>query len=399
MLQAQELFAPGCLQDPYPLYDRLRAGAPVQQVDDAPFFVVSTFQSVVEATARPEDFSSNLTATMTYQPGGTVNTFAMEGPGGSTHVLATADDPAHAAHRKLVLPRMAARRISELEPFIAATAQDLLNEAGERFDWMDAVADRLPMLVVARLLGLPATDVDKLVRWAYASTQLLDGLIADDELTAAAIAATELAGYLIDRFEEAAEHPGEDLLGDLASHCAARRLPRDTAVFMLTQLVGAGAESTASLLGSAAGILAQRPDMVTRLREEPELIPAFIEEVLRYESPFRGHYRHVLADTTLADVALPAGSHLLLLWGAANRDPAAFDEPDTFRLDRVNTKSHLAFGKGAHFCVGAVLARLEARIVLSQLLTRANVIQPAGSAEWLPSLLVRRLRRLPLTLQ
>lgn len=399
MLLAQELFEPACLQDPYPLYDRLRTAQPVARVGDSPFFVVSSFDAVLEATARPRDFSSNLTATMWCPPGGTVSTFTMDGLGGPTHVLATADDPAHAVHRKMVLPRMAAKRIAELEPFIAATTAELLAGAGTEFDWMAELADRLPMLVVAKLLGLPATDVDRLVVSAYASTQLLDGLVDNDQLTAAAVAAAELGGYVIEQFEAAMANPGEDLLGDLAAHCAAERLSRDPAVFMLIQLIAAGAESTASLIGSAVSTLSQRPELADRLRRDPGMIAAFLEEVLRLESPFRGHYRHVRTDTELAGVELPAESHLLLLWGAANRDAAAFEEPHEFRLGRPNIKNHLAFGKGGHFCIGAALARLEARTVLSVLLATGHTIEPAGEAEWLPSLLVRRLRHLPLSVR
>lgn len=399
MLLAHELFDPACLQDPYPLYDRLRADAPVARVGDSAFFVVSAFDTVLEAAARTQDFSSNLTATMWAQPDGTVSAFGMGEPGNPTHVLATADDPAHAAHRKLVLPRMAAKRISELEPFIAATAAELLAGAGEEFEWMSTLADRLPMLVVAKLLGLPAEDADRLVTWAYASTQLLDGLVDADQLTASGIAAVELGGYLTDRFVEASANPGENLLGDLATYCASERVSRDTAVFMLIQLVGAGGESTASLIGSAVWILSRRPELAERLRRDPAMIAPFLEEVLRFESPFRGHYRHVLADTELAGVALPADSHVLLLWGAANRDDAVFEDPNEFRLDRPNIKAHLAFGKGGHFCLGAALARLEARIVISSLLSAGTSIRPAGDAEWQSSLLVRRLRQLPLSVR
>ncbi|MCW1822399.1 cytochrome [Mycolicibacterium conceptionense] len=399
MLLAHELFEPACLQDPYPLYDRLRTQAPVAQVGDSPFFVVTAFDAVIEATARPDDFSSNLTATMWSQPDGTVSAFGMGEPGADIHVLATADDPVHAAHRKLVLPRMAAKRIAELEPFIATLADDLLAGARGELEWMSIVADRLPMLVVARLLGLPAADVDQLVNWAYASTQLLDGLVDADQLTASGIAAVELGGYLTERFGAALANPGPDLLGDLAAYSEAERVSRDAAVFMLIQLVGAGAESTASLIGSAVLILSRRPDLAERLRCEPALIGPFLEEVLRFESPFRGHYRHVPADTELAGVAVPADSHLLLLWGAANRDEALFEAPNEFRLERPNIKNHVAFGKGGHFCLGAALARLEARIVIGALLSTGRTIRSAGDAEWQPSLLVRRLRQLPLSVE
>lgn len=399
MLLAHELFEPARLQDPYPLYDRLRTIAPVAQVGDSPFFVATSFDAVIEATARFQDFSSNLTATMWSQPDGTVSAFGMGEPGSPIHVLATADDPAHAAHRKMVLPRMAAKRIAELEPFIADLTAELLAGASGKLEWMSALADRLPMLVVAQLLGLPAADVDRLVAWAYASTQLLDGLVDSEQLTASGIAAVELGGYLTEQFGAASANPRDNLLGDLAAYCAAERVSPEVAVMMLIQLVGAGAESTASLIGSAVLILSRRPEIAERLRHNPAEITPFLEEVLRFESPFRGHYRHVLADAELAGVALPADSHLLLLWGAANRDETVFDAPNEFRLERPNIKSHVAFGKGGHFCLGAALARLEARIVISALLSATSTIRPAGDAEWQPSLLVRRLRQLPLSLR
>ncbi len=168
---------------------------------------------------------------------------------------------------------------------------------------------------------------------------------------------------------------------------------------MMVTLFAAGGESKASLLGSAAWILANRPDIQRQVRDKPELLEAFIEETLRYEAPFRGHYRHVRNDTTLAGVDLPANSHLLLLWGAANRDPAHFETPDEFRLDRPEGKGHISFGKGARFCVGAALARLGARIVFRLLLDRTSAIEAADVGHWLPSILVRRLERLELAVR
>ena len=166
---------------------------------------------------------------------------------------------------------------------------------------------------------------------------------------------------------------------------------------MMITLFSAGGESTASLIGSAAHVLASRPDIQQQVRENPELLGAFLEEVLRYEPPFRGHYRHVVNDTTLCGVNLDAGSRLVLLWGAANRDPSHFDDANEFRLDRPGGKGHISFGKGAHFCVGAALARLEARIVIGELLERTSHIEAADTGRWLPSLLVRRLERLELS--
>ncbi|WP_252909626.1 cytochrome P450 [Mycolicibacterium smegmatis] len=392
------LFRPECIQDPYPLYRRMLDTAPVHPIADSGFYAVCGWDAVNDAIARPENFSSNLTATMTYQADGTVGAFEMESLGGKSHVLATADEPAHTAHRKALLPQLAARRIRAFEPFILETANSLWHSHlhDGHIEWMSAVANRLPMMIVGRLIGVPDADVDKLVRWGYSATQVVEGLVGQDQLTQATVAVMELAGYITDQFRHAAQDPQDNLLGDLATACATGEMDELTAQSMMIIRFSAGGESTASLIGSAAWILASRPDIQEHLRAKPELLGAFVEEVLRYEPPFRGHYRHVVHDTTLGGVDLPAGSRLLLLWGAANRDPSHFDAPDEFRLDRSSAKSHLSFGKGTHFCVGAALARLEALVVLRHLLHNTANITAGDTGPWLPSLLVRRLAHLEL---
>jgi cytochrome P450 len=296
---------------------------------------------------------------------------------------------------------LSARRIRDIERFAASTADRLWRENvyDGQIEWMSAMANRLPMMVVARLIGIPDDDVDQLIRWAYATTTLLDGIVAADQLQAAGLAAMELGGYVSERFEQAATNPAENLLCDLASRCASDELDQIAALGMMLILFGAGGESTASLLGSATWILATHPEIQREVRDNPELLGPFIEEALRYEPPFRGHYRHVRNATSLAGVELPADSHLLLMWGAANRDPDHFESPDEFRLDRRMGKGHITFGKGAHFCVGAALARLEAQIVLGQLLERTSKIEAAETGRWLPSLLVRRLEHLKLAVK
>lgn len=393
-----ELFDDGCIQDPYPLYRRMRAEGSVHRIGDSGFHAVCSWDAINDVIARPEDFSSNLTATMTYQPGGTVGAFEMEGLGGSSHVLATADDPMHAVHRKTLLPQLAAKRIRAAEPFIAQTAERLWHTGVRdgRIEWMGSMANRLPMMVVGRIIGVPDEDTDKLVRWGYGATQMVEGLVGAEQLNDAGVAVMELGGYINEQLERSAADPQDDLLGDLVAACASGVIEQSTALFMLITLFSAGGESTASLIGSAAWILASRRDIQQQLRDDPDLLGAFLEEVLRFEPPFRGHYRHVVRDTTLGGVGLTAGSRLLLLWGAANRDSAHFDHPDDFRLDRLGGKGHIAFGKGPHFCVGAALARLEAKIVIGSLLDRTSVIAVADAGRWLPSLLVRRLEHLEL---
>jgi cytochrome P450 len=394
-----EFFGAESMQHPYPLYDRLRADGPVHRIGDSGFYAVCSWDAINDVINRPEDFSSNLTATMTYSADSGITPFQMDGLGGPTHVLATADDPAHALHRKMLIPQLSAKRIRAMESFIAETFDRLWTDGvhNGRIEWMSALANRLPMRIVARLIGVPDDDVDQLVKWGCASTQLLDGLVDQDQLAASGVAAMELGNYIRDHFGPAAADPRDDLLGALSTACAVGGFDELTAQMMMIILFSAGGESTASLLGSSAWILADRRDIQQQVRDDPELLGAFIEETLRYEPPFRGHYRHVVTDTTLGGVDLSAGSRLLLLWGAANRDPVQFEAPDEFRLDRPTGKGHITFGKGAHFCVGAALARLEAQIVLGMLLDRTSWIEAADVGLWLPSILVRRLERLELT--
>ncbi|MGE2717001.1 cytochrome P450 [Mycolicibacterium litorale] len=395
---ATDFFGTVALQDPCQLYSRMHDRAPVHRIGESGFYAVCGWEAVMDAVHRVEDFSSNLTATMVYHDDGTVTPFDMGTLGGPQQALATADDPLHDAHRKLLVPHLSARRIRVIEEFAETTATRLWSAGlvDGRIEWMSAVADRLPMMVVARLLGLPEDDVDRLIRLGYATTTLLDGVVSSAQLEAAGTAAMELAGYVMQHFAKAAESPRPGLVGDLAARYASGELEQLPALGIMLTLFSAAGESTASLLGSAVWVLVRHTDIQEQVRADPELLGAFIEETLRYESPFRGHYRHVMRDTTLAGVDVPAGSRLLLMWGAANRDPRQFDTPNEFRLDRSNGKGHLAFGRGAHFCVGAALARLEAKIALRMLLEQTTWIEAADIGQWLPSILVRRLERLEL---
>ena len=396
-----QFFSAAALQDPYPLYDRMRAEAPVHRIGDSVFYVVCGWDAVLEAVERVDDFSSNLTATMVYHDDGTVTPFDMGPPGDPSHALATADDPVHALHRKILLPHLSAKRVRIIEEFAADTADRLWAENlhDGQIEWMSAIANRLPMMVVARLLGLPDEDVDKLIQLAYAATMLLDGIVTPDQLQEAGMAAIKLSGYVLKHFEKASASAEYGLIADLATRYTSGELEQTPALAIMLTLFGAAGESTASLLGSAAWILADRPEIQQQVRENPDLLGDFIEETLRFESPFRGHYRHVVRDTTLAGIDVPGDAHLLLMWGAANRDPQHFDAPNEFRLNRTSAKDHLTFGKGAHFCVGAALARLEARIVLGMLLERTRWIEAVDVGEWLPSILVRRRERLEICCQ
>jgi cytochrome P450 len=197
-----------------------------------------------------------------------------------------------------------------------------------------------------------------------------------------------------------ADHPADDLLGTVARGIASGELEHQDGVTTLQILLSAGGESTTSLLGNAVRILVEQPELQDSIRANPELIAPFIEEVLRLESPFRHLTRSVPTDTTLGDVDIPADATLMLFWGAANRDPGEYDAPSEVVIDRPAPRHHLAFGRGIHHCVGAPLARLEGRIVLTTLLARTRhfALDPAGTPKWVRSLQARRHERLPVQL-
>ena len=401
-----EFFGDDAIQNPYPLYARLRAEGGIHRVGDSGFYLVSSWAAVSEAATRPADFSSNLTGPITYSPQRGVAPLPMDGLGGPTHILATADDPPHAVHRKLMVGQFTAKRVRGLESLIVETFEKLWGAASSgpessetTVEWMDAVANRLPMMIVARLIGVPDDDSDQLARWGYASTQLLDGLLSEEQVNASMASLGELNSYIVERLAAANDEPCDDLIGVLATACKGGQLERFTAQMILISLFSAGGESTASLLGTAVDILAADADLQRRLRDDPTLLGPFVEETLRLEPPFRAHHRHVVVDTALAGTPLPRDSRLLLLWGAANRDPAQFSDPDTFRLDRPATKGHMTFGKGLHFCLGAPLARLEAVTVQRLLLERTTWFDAQAVGPWLPSVLARRRESLRLSVR
>ncbi|MEV0770229.1 cytochrome P450 [Nocardia salmonicida] len=402
--EAIDLFDAAVLDDPYPMYRTLREEAPVYRVPGTDFFLVASWAAVTEATRRPAEFSSHLTGVLVAQPGAAPMTFDLDATGQGVHVLATADGDVHAAHRAIVGPALA-KRVRTLAPVVTALTEQLWTEEldGDRIDWATGVADRLPLALIAELLGLPGADVPTLLSLAYDSTEMLGGVVADGRMTALITSAAELAHYAYLAISDAKDRVDDrdsprTLLEVLVAAMAAGTIDEQQAVLIVVQLIGAGGESTAGLIASSARLLATDLDLQTRLRERPELVPAFLDEALRLESPFRGHHRHVVADTQLAGVDLPAGSHLLLLWGAANRDPAAYPNPDVVDLDRPRARAHAAFGAGAHFCIGSTLARLEATAALTLLLDRTARFSliDAEPPRWLPSLFARRHATLPL---
>jgi cytochrome P450 len=399
---AEDLFSAAVIEDPHPLFARIRESHPISRIGETGVHLVVTWDGIEEALDREQDFSANLTGVLIRGDDGLLA--ALELPvTGANQVIATADEPEHAVHRAIAQPRLAGARITLLEPQLREWVREALD------GWLGAgggdfvpIAERIPARALAHVLGLPNGDVTRFRRWAMMGGDMLAGDLRNERMRELAVETAAMADYLAQHIEaaKAGREPAPDapLLHALAHGVETGVIPFRDAVGISIIMFGAGGESTAALIGSAARMLARGPDCADPLRRQPELIPRFVEEVVRLESPFKFHYRVVRRACEIGGFELAPGDRLMLCWAAANRDPAHFEDPDALRLDRRHSKQHLAFGRGAHFCIGAPLARLEARIVLEELLARTRRIElragePPVHAH---SIFVRRLERLPL---
>lgn len=395
-LYPQRLLDPAVIDDPYPFYRDLREHAPVWRVPGTDVVTIATFDALAEAVSRTDAISSNIEALLYRDDAGLPARIEFGGAGVQT--LATADPPLHAIHRGAVFPELVAKRMLALEPDISALASNLLAGALDRdpFDFTAEVGNLVPINVITWLIGFTGADQSALLQAAFDSTEMLSATMSRGELEAMFVRSDEIGTWIAGQLQAACKAPGEDLLGAVARSVESGAFTFESAVVILHTLLSAGGESTSSLLGNAVRILAEQPELQQQLRADHNLIPPFVEEALRLESPFRHHLRVAHEDIEIAGTQITKGTTVLLLWSAANRDPAEFDRPDQVVLDRETPRHHVAFGRGIHHCVGAPLARIEAKAVLGTLLAQTEHFELAGEPRWVNSLMVRRHATLPL---
>jgi cytochrome P450 len=389
------------LSDPYPLYRRLRENAPVWAIPGAEVFIVSTFELLAEASARVADFSSALTCLLYRDDVGLPGRFTFGDAGGQ--VLATADPPLHEIHRRAVFPELVTKRMEALDPEIYELADGLVTRSLQvgTVEFMSAIGNVVPITMISRLIGFRGSNVQELWRSAVHMTKLVGSTLTLDELMNYAAGGDEVQAWIVDQVTAAVKDPSEDLLGAVARSINDGILTVSEGAGILTILLSAGGESTTSLIGNAVRMLAEDADLQDHLRRNPDEVPQFVEEALRLESPFRYMMRTVPAHTSLGGVDIQAGATVLLLWAAGNRDEREFEHPDEVDLHRRVPRRHVAFGRGIHHCVGAPLARIEARNVITVLLDRTRNISldSEHSPRWVDSFLVRRHQELPVRLQ
>lgn len=404
------------LRDPYAYFDALRSECPVRREPHHGVVMITGYDEAVDVYNDTERFSSCTSVTGPF-PGFPV---PLEGSDVSELIakhrdelpmsdqLPTMDPPMHTDHRAILMRLITPKRLKENEDFMWRLADRQLGSVIGRgeCEFIGELAGPFTLLVIADLLGVPESDhaafSDALLRRSHGG-----GVGGTSEET---LAKSPLE-YLYEKFTEYIEDRRRTPRGDVLTGLAEAKFPDGStpdvldAVRVAANLFAAGQETTVRLLGAALLLIAERPDLQRRLRADRSLLPNFIEETLRVESPVRGDFRLSKVPVTVGGVDLPAGTTVMLLNAAGNRDPRRFDDPAHLDIERPNARHHLSFGRGVHTCPGAPLARSETRILIERLFDRTTEIRiserehgPAGARryEYIPTFILRGLTRLHL---
>lgn len=408
-LEAANFFRDRSVQDePYEYFDAVRAQGPVWQEPHYGVFMVTGHEEALAVYNNAAQFSSCNAVSGPFvkfpEPfEGDDVTDVIERHRDMlpfSDQLPAFDDPKHAAHRALMMRLLTPMRLRENEEFMGELADRLLDElvAKGTTEFIHDYAEPYTLQVVADLEGVPPED---------------HGMFVEGLAHAPEGMQHKPLEFLYARFSEYIAERRANPRDDIMTAMAQASFPDGTTpevhdvALLAANLFSGGQETTVRLLSFALRVLADRPDVQARLRRDRDRIPNFIEELLRYESPLRAQFRMAKVTTEVAGVTIPAGSTMMLLPGAANRDPRRFDRPGEFDVDRDGAKYHLAFGHGIHHCAGAHLARAEGRVTINRLLDRTSAITvneaahgPAGDRRWeyLPTYFLRGLSTLTLEL-
>ncbi|MET0726736.1 MAG: cytochrome P450 [Acidimicrobiales bacterium] len=379
------------LVDPNPYYDYNREKCPVRRERHHDVVMVTGYEEAVAVYNDTETFSSATSVTGPF-PGFPV---PLEGDDVTELIeqhrdelpmsdqLPTFDPPMHTDHRALLMRLITPKRLKENEEFMWNLADRQIDEFIENgeCEYITAYANPFAMLVIADLLGVPEEDHPRFTEALLhqSSGPVSVGSVGDDTMGHAPLS------YLYDQFttyvEDRRRNPRDDVLTGLASATFPDGSTPEVidVVRIAANLFAAGQETTVRLLSSALMLIADRPELQQLLRNERDRIPNFIEETLRMESPIKGDFRLSRVPTTVGGVDIPAGTTVMVLNAAANRDPRKFDDPATFQVDRANARQHISFGRGIHTCPGTPLARAEARVSIERILDRTSDIRISES--------------------
>ncbi|WP_229068290.1 cytochrome P450 [Actinoplanes sp. DH11] len=375
--------------DPYPAYDALREHAPIFKALDGRWFVTThelTNRMMREPSLRVAEAADYDGFWPDWRENRAVASIVMS--------MLQFNPPEHTRVRRAAAATFTARRVAGMRDVITAITGELIEEMPPNADFISAFAYPLPIAVICALLGVPASDRPWFRQRATDLTVVLEPISSDEEMRRADVAGRELEDYFVGLIAERRRSPREDLTSALAADGSG--LTGQELLANLVLLLVAGFETTTNLLGTGLQILMDLPEQGDRLRQEPALAEGFVEEVLRYDSPVQLTTRFTSTPLDLPDGrTLPAGDMLTMLLGSANRDPARYPDPHRFDPDRPNIQP-VSFGGGAHYCLGAPLARLEAQVAFPLLLRRLPGLRLTGPGERRDRLVLRGYASLPI---
>jgi cytochrome P450 len=389
--------SPEFQRDPYPVYRRLRQEDPIARLADPDLWLVTRYADVVAIFRDPRfrtgDMGNNedLLPLADRIPGIAMVLEAFR------NMMLFQNPPDHTRLRGLVNKAFTPRRIEGLRPRIDAIVEDLLGACSTRgeFDLIGDFAVPVPVVVIAELLGVPAEDRERLKEWSRRLAVMLDGTVRMAGIPDAASAAGELVEYLVGIVERRRREPRDDLISamiaaqDRDDALTDRELLSNSVLLLI-----AGHETTTNLIGNGSVALLEHPDQLERVRGEPELIRSAVEELLRFDSPVQLTSRYPLEDLEWDGHKFREGQEVNLMLGAANRDPEVFADPERLDVARADNR-HVSFGFGAHFCLGAPLARLEGQIAVGALARRFPRLAIAGEPVRRPGVVLRGYASVP----
>jgi len=355
---------PAFRANPYPHYRPLLAGPPRILDLFGPTAMVTRFADVTAVLRDHAHFSSVRPRDPSEPPN--------EGPFAGARTMLFSDPPMHTRLRRLVSRDFTPRRIREMEPRIREIAKNLIDAAARNgdFDVMSGIANALPVMVIAEMLGVPPDHYEQFKHWSdvvVSGDNTLPGSPLPDEFHAATKA---LRDYFAEEIERRRKQPGTDLVSALvAAHDDTEAMTADELLAFVLLLLLAGNETTTNLIGNGMLALGRNPAQMDLLRQHPEMMPRAIEEILRYDGPVQSTIRFTTENVNLGGTELPAKLGCFIIVAAANRDPAQFSDPDRFDISR-EPRDHVALGEGIHFCIGAPLARMEGAIAIGAMLER-----------------------------
>ncbi|MEU5536127.1 cytochrome P450 [Streptomyces sp. NPDC020362] len=387
---------PSVRTDPYPIYRRLRETDPIHRSNFG-YWVLSRYADV-DAVLRAPEASSEFYRNTTWanRRGGPQSPLVRS----VQNWMLMLDGPAHRRIRSVISKVFTRAAVERLRPRVSAETVRLLDALGEgETDLIQGLALPLPVTVTCELLGLPTDDRDRCRRWTEHISRVIDPSITVEDTAGMNAAEVEFREYVSGHIEERRAAPRDDILSLLVhSDVEGDRLTDEEIIANIQFLFVAGHETTVNLVGNGLLALLRHPEQLRTLRDDPELIANAVDEISRYDSPVQIVSRILAGSVELGDVTLPEGAKVMLLFGAAGRDPERYPDPDRLDVTRTGTKT-LAFSGGPHYCLGAGLGKMETAIVLTELLRRYSKIELATEdLVWRSNVSFRGLQELPLRL-